>query len=206
MAINGLDKRASKLEGSLDYLRRQKEAEEREAWREANSERLRFEMFLRQYGPEENNFGWAKGCLADKERDAEAHAEAEAALAQEDMLRRILTHYDEEGSVDYASMDTTEKAFANLFELLFLVVDDNALFMQDIDYWEHKLGLDLPPFVDLIKAIDEHTGSPDWRQICYLEDRQHELLKQACLEHEDGRARALQYRATHQEENGAQEA
>jgi hypothetical protein len=194
MAVTNLDRRASKLEDSMESLRQQKEAEERKAWREENSERLRFEMFLRQYGPGEDNFGWAKRCLEDKERDAEAHADAEAALAQEDMLRRILTHYDEDGVVNFTSMDTNEKAFANLFEELFQVVNDNDLFMRDVEDWEHKLGLDLPSFVDLIKAIDEHTGSSDWRQIRYSEEGQHGLLKAAYTDFENRRARALQYR------------
>jgi hypothetical protein len=186
-------------------LRQQKETEERKAWREENSERLRFEMFLRQYGPGEN-FDWARTTKEDKERGAEAQAETEAALAQEDMLRRILTHYDKEGVVNYTSMDTNEKAFASLFEELFLVADDNDLFMSDIEHWEHKLGLDLPSFVDLIKAIDEHIGSSDWRQICYLEKRQHNLLEAAYTDFENRRARALQYRANkNQEESKAQE-
>jgi hypothetical protein len=205
MAVTNLDRRASKLEDSMECLRRQKEAEERAAWRRENSERLRFEMFLRQYGPGEN-FDWARKTNEDKERSAEAQAEAEAALAHEDMIRRILAHYDKEAVVNFTSMDTNEKAFAHLFEDLFLVVDDNDLFISDTEYWEDELGLDLPSFVDLIKAIDEHTGSSDWRQICYLEERQHDLLKHACLKHENRRARALQYRATHQEEGNAQEA
>ena len=100
MAISGLDRRASKLEDSMESLKQQKEAEERKAWREENSEHLRFEMFLRQYGPGEN-FDWARTTKEDKERGAEAQAETEAALAQEDMLRRILTHYDEDGVVNY---------------------------------------------------------------------------------------------------------
>ncbi len=205
MAIAGLDRRASKLEDSMARLRQQKETEERKAWREENSERLRFEMFLRQYGPGEN-FDWARTTKEDKERGAEAQAETEAALAQEDMLRRILTHYDKEGVVNYTSMDTNEKAFASLFEELFLVADDNDLFMSDIEHWEHKLGLDLPSFVDLIKAIDEHIGSSDWRQICYLEKRQHNLLEAAYTDFENRRARALQYRANkNQEESKAQE-
>ena len=193
MAVTNLDRRASKLEDSMESLRQQKEAEERKAWREENSERLRFEMFLRQYGPGEN-FDWARTTKEDKERGAEAQAETEAALAQEDMLRRILTHYDKEGVVNYTSMDINEKAFASLFEELFLVADDNDLFMSDIEHWEYKLGLDLPSFVDLIKVIDEHTGSSDWRQICYLEERQHGLLEAAYTDFENRRARALQYR------------
>ena len=205
MAITGLERRTSKLEDSMESLRQKKEADERMAWRRENSERLRFEMFLRRYGPGEN-FDWARATKDDKERDAEARAEAVVTLAQEDMLRRILTHYDENGVVSYTRMDTNEKAFANLFEELFLAVDDNNLFLSDIEHWEDKLDLDLPSFVDLIKAIDEHTGSSDWRQICYLEERQHSLLKHACLEHENRRARALQYRATHPEESNDQEA
>jgi hypothetical protein len=204
MAISGLDRRASKLEDSMESLRQQKVTEERKAWREKNSERLRFEMFLRQYGPGEN-FDWARTTKEDKERGAEAQAETEAALAQEDMLRRILTHYDKDGVVNYTSMDINEKAFASLFEELFLVADDNDLFMSDIEHWEYKLGLDLPSFVDLIKAIDQHTGSSDWRQICYLEERQHGLLEAAYTDFENRRARALQYRESEkQKESMAQ--
>jgi len=204
MAISGLDRRASKLEDSMESLRQQKEAEERKVWREKNSEHLRFEMFLRQYGPGEN-FDWARTTKEDKERGAEAQAETEAALAQEDMLRRILTHYGGDGVVNYTLMDTNEKAFASLFEELFLVADDNDLFMSDIEHWEYKLGLDLPSFVDLIKAIDQHTGSSDWRQICYLEERQHGLLEAAYTDFENRRARALQYRESEkQKESMAQ--
>jgi hypothetical protein len=207
VAITGLERRTSKLEDSLEHVKRQKEAEERAAWRRENSERLRFEMFLRHYGPGEDNFGWAKRCLADKERDAEAHAEAEAALAHEAMLQQILTHYDENGVVNYTRMDTNEKAFAHLFEELFQVTDDDELFRYDIEYWEYKLGLDFPPFVDMIKAIDEHTGSSDWRQICYLEERQYHILKHACSVYEERRAIALQRRTQEaQEESKAQEA
>ena len=52
MALSGLDRRASKLEDSMEGLKRQKEADERKAWREANFERLKWEMFLRNHGPE----------------------------------------------------------------------------------------------------------------------------------------------------------
>jgi hypothetical protein len=77
--------------------------------------------------------------------------------------------------------------------------------MRDIEHWEYKLGLDLPSFVDLIKAIDEHTGSSDWRQICYLEERQHGLLEAAYTDFENRRARALQYRESEkQKESMAQ--
>ncbi len=99
-------------------------------------------MFLRQFGPGDDNFGWAKGCLADKERDAESHA-AEAALAQQDMLRRVLSHFNGR-IVNFQSMDNNEKDFASLLEELFNLVDDSYLFMRDIEYWEDKLGLDLP--------------------------------------------------------------
>lgn len=159
-------------------------------------------MFLRHFGPGDDNFGWAK---ADKERNDEDQAEAEAALAHQDILQRVLSHYNG-WVVDFRPMDTNEKAFASLFEELFMVVEDSYLFRFDLDYWRDKLGLDLPPFVQLIKAIDEHTGGSDWRQICYLEERQYALIKTMCQEYEADRARALQYRATHQEEGNAQEA
>ncbi len=45
----------------------------------------------------------------------------------------------------------------------------------------------------MIKAIDAHTGSSDWRQICYLEEGMHELLKNAYTEYEDRRIRRLEF-------------
>jgi hypothetical protein len=50
MAITNLFNRASKLEDSLEHLRLQKAKEDRDAWRQANSERLKWEMFLRVHG------------------------------------------------------------------------------------------------------------------------------------------------------------
>jgi len=88
MAIAGLDRRASKLESSLDYVRQQKEAEERKAWREKNSERLSWEMFLRNHGP---------ASISYTAEDIEKHDDKEeirAAIACREMLQKVLTKYD----------------------------------------------------------------------------------------------------------------
>jgi len=193
MAIAGLDRRASKLEDSLEHVKRQKEQEERKASRWENSDRLRWEMFLRCFGPGEN-FNWARPDLEKPERGEEANAEAEAALLLEEALKRVLAHADRDGNLDYKSMDSSDKAVANLFDTLFMVIEDEYLFKSDLEHWEHTLGLDLPSFVDLVKAIDAHFGSSDWRQICCLEESQERLLKAIYEKHEADRTRALKYR------------
>ena len=53
-----------------------------------------------------------------------------------------------------------------------------------------KLGLDeiRPPFVELIKAIDEHKGSSAWREICFLQVNQDAMMKRLFENYEDGQA------------------
>jgi hypothetical protein len=160
MSIDRLDRRG--------HLKRQKEAEERQAWREKNSERLRWEMFLRSFGPE-GDF--------DHLGETPENAEDEAAFAHREMLQRILKHYKDDGTVDYESMSFEEKAFADLFEELFMVIDDYSLLDLDIDYWRFNLNIDLPQFHELISRIDEHLGSRDWRDICYLQEAQDNLME-----------------------------
>ncbi len=193
MAITGLDRRASKLEDSLEHIKQQREREEAAVWRKENSERLRWEMFLRHFGPGDS-FNWARGSLEEPGKDSEAHAEAEAALSLEESLKRVLSHTDSDGNLDYQSMDSSDKAVANLLNTLFMVVEDSYIFKMDLEHWGDTLGLDLPPFLELIKAVDAHLGSPNWRQICCLEESQKALLKNAYEDHEFTRARALQYR------------
>lgn len=193
MAITGLDRRASKLEDSLGYIKQQREREEEAVWRKENSERLRWEMFLRHFGSRDS-FNWARRSLEDPENDAETHAEAEAALSLEESLQRVLSHTDSDGNLDYQSMNSSDKAVANLLNTLFLVVDDTYLFKMDLERWRDILGLDLPPFIELIKAIDTHLGSSNWRQICCLEESQKQLLKTMFEVYEFTRDRALQYR------------
>jgi len=52
----------------------------------------------------------------------------------------------------------------------------------------------------VIKAIDEHTGSPDWREICYLQERQDAIMERLFENYEAGRARYLRYKAEQQKE------
>jgi len=168
------------------HLKLQKDDEERQAWRVKNSERLRWEMFLRSFGPE-GDFDYLGETSVDPE--------GKAAFAHREMLQRILKHYDEEGIADYESMSFEEKAFAHLFDELFMVIDAYSLLDIDIDYWRFKLNIDLPHFSELISRIDEHLGSSDWREICYLQEAQDDLRERFRENWEFMRADAVQRRA-----------
>jgi hypothetical protein len=196
MAITNLDRRASKLEVSLSHLKRQKEADERKAWREANSERLQWEMFLRNHGPE--SIEWTE---EDFEKYPDEKEEIEAGIACRKMLQRVLAKYKEGWIVDYNAMDETEKAFAHLLEEFGVYIDPYSLFDQDLDNWLNKLGLEeiRPPFVELIRAIDEHIGSSDWREIRYRQDVQDAMMERLFENYEAGRATYLRYKAEHPE-------
>jgi len=178
MSIDRLDRR--------DHLKLQKEAEELQAWRVKNSERIRWEMFLRSFGPE-GDF--------DHLGEMPVDAEEEAAFAHREMLQRILKHYTGDGTADYESMSFEEKAFAHLLDDLFMVIDDYELLDTDIDYWRFELNIDLPHFPELISRIDEHLGSSDWREICYLQEVQDHLMEFFLENWEIRRANALQRRA-----------
>lgn len=196
MAITSLDRRASKLEDSMDHLRRQKEAEERKAWREANSERLKWEMFLRNHGPE--SIEWNE---KDIEKYPDEKEDIEAGLACRKMLQRVLAKYKGH-VVHYGDMDPIEMAFAYLLEEFCMRMDTYRLFDSDIYYWQDKLGLDeiRPSFIELIRAIDQHTGNSDWREICYLQENQNAMMERLFENYEAGRARYLRYKAEHPEE------
>jgi hypothetical protein len=174
MSIDRLDRRG--------HLTRQKEAEERQARREENSERLRWEMFLRSFGPE-GDF--------DHLGETPKNAEEEAAFAHRELLQSILKHYTGDGTVDYESMGFEEKAFAHLFDELFMVIDDYSLLDMDIDSWRFQLNIDLPQFPELISRIDEHLGSSDWREICYLQESQDYLMERYLEKWEIMRSNAL---------------
>ena len=60
------------------------------------------------------------------------------------------------------------------------------------------LPLVRPPFVELIKAIDEHKGSSAWRKICFLQVNQDAMMKLLFENYEDGRAHYLIYKAEQQ--------
>ena len=168
------------------HLQRKKEDEEIQSWRKKNSERLRWEMFLRNFGPE-GDFDHLGEIPEDEEE--------EAAFAHREMLQQILNHYSEDGTADYESMSFEEKAFAHLFDELFMVIDDYELLDTDIDYWRFKLNIDLPHFHELISRIDEHLGSGNWREICYLQVAQNNLMELFLENWEIMRTNALQCRA-----------
>jgi len=143
-------------------------------------------MFLRNFGPD-GDFDY----LGDEPVDAEE----EAAFAHREMLRRIVKHYNKDGYLDYESMSYEEKAFAHLFEELFLTIDDYDLFDLDIDHWRYLLKIDLPHFPELISRIDEHLKNSEWREICYFEEAQDNLMKQYCKNWEILRESGLKNRA-----------
>jgi hypothetical protein len=198
MAIANLDNRASKLEESFEHLKKQKEIEERKAWREANSVRLHWEMFLRNHGPASIEFTDED---IDKYNDK---GEIRAAIACREMLQKVLAKYDG-WIVNYEAMDETEKAFAYLLEEFHAYLDQYSLFETDLENWQYKLGLDdsRPPFIDLIKTIDEHLGNSEWREVCYLQERQDSMMEKLFENYEDGRARYLRYKAEHPEKEEA---
>jgi len=156
------------------------------SWRAETAERIRWEMFLRNFGPD-GDFDY----LGDEPLDAEE----EAAFAHREMLRRIVKHYNKDGYLDYESMSYEEKAFAHLFEELFLTIDDYDLFDLDIDHWRYLLKIDLPHFPELISRIDDHLKSSEWREICYFEEAQDNLMKQFCENWEILRENGLKNRA-----------
>jgi len=197
MAMTSLDRRASKLEDSMDHLRRQKEAEERKAWREANSERLQWEMFLRVHGPDSIEYTEED---IEKASDPDYKEEIKAEMACKKMLQRVLAKYDG-WIVNYETMDETEKAFAVLLENFHIYENVFDLFRLDLETWGDKL--DLKPelsFVEEIKAIDEHTGSSDWREVCYLQEKQDAVMEHLFEYEEARRARYLRYKAELPEE------
>ncbi|MGD0953811.1 MAG: hypothetical protein ABR985_15720 [Methanotrichaceae archaeon] len=196
MAVSGLDRRASKLEDSMDGIRRQKEADERKAWREDNSERIQWEMFLRNHGP---------ASIEYTDENIEKYSdkgEIRTAIACREILQRVLAKYKDH-IVDYEAMDATEKAFAYLLEEFCMCMDTYRLFDRDLENWQYKLGLDeiRPPFVELIRAIDEHTGSSDWREVCFLQENQDAIMRRLFENYEDGRAQYLKYKAEQANEN-----
>ena len=199
MAIAGLDRRASKLEDSMARLRQQKETEERKAWREANSERLEWEMFLRVHGPEavevtEEDIG--------KTEDPERKEEIKAELAYKKLIQKVLAHYKEGWIVDYENMDETEKAFAWLLEEFHVFEDREDLFEMDYERWTDKLTIKPDvPFVEAIRAIDKHVGNSDWREICYLQVHQDAMMENLFEKEENRRASYLRYKAQHPEES-----
>ena len=84
-----------------------------------------------------------------------------------------------------------------------MCMDTYRLFDSDLEHWQYKLGLDeiRPHFVELIKAIDEHTGNSDWREVCFLQENQDAIMRRLFENYEDGRVQYLKYKAEHATEN-----
>lgn len=197
MALTNLFNRASKLEASLKHLRLQKAEEEREAWRQANCERLQWEMFLRNHGPESVEVTEED---LEKTSDPEGKDEIKAELAFKKLCQQVLSHYDG-WVVKYANMNETEKAIAWLLESLYAYRDIEDLFKMDLDTWACKLNLGPElGFVEEIKAIDAYVGNTDWREVCYLQKNQDAMMERAFEYEEDRRARYLRYKAEHPED------
>ena len=190
-----------KSAGALQTLaeeQRKRKAEAREQWRIKNTERLRWEMFLRNHGPDSMYMNQTPEDLVKYPDEAE---EIEAAIACRKLCQPALKKYKGH-IVDYKAMNDTEKAFACLLEDFNTFIDTDFLFGEDLDRWSDKLGLDesRPPFDDLIAAIDDHVGNSDWREIYRLQEAQDDMVEQARETYEDLRERYLRYKAEHPED------
>ena len=203
MAITNLDRRTSKLEDSLAHLKQQREAEERKAWREANSARLQWEMFLRVHGPESEEITEED---LEKTDNPERKEEIKAQLAYKKLIPNVLAHYKEGWIVNYGPLNEAEKALAWLLEEFHVYEDSESLFELDFEQWTDKLNIGPEvPFVEAIRAIDEHVGNSDWREICYLQEHQDAMMESLFEKEEDRRARYLRYKAAHPEEDDGEE-
>ncbi len=155
-------------------------------------------MFLRNHGPESINY-----IEKDLEEavESESKEEIKAELAYKTLCQKVLSHYKNGWEVDYTGMDETEKALAFLLECFYSYLNRTELFIQDFENWEWKLKLKPElSFVEAIKAIDEHMGSSDWREICYLQEHQDRMMERAFEVEEERRVAYLKYKAEHPED------
>lgn len=195
MSLTGLDRKISKLDESMDYLRRQKAAEERAAWRRENSDRLKWEMFLRNHGP--SSIEWTEEDIKKYTLEEE---DIKAGIACRAIMQRVLAKYKDGWQVDYAAMDETEKAFAFLLEEFNIYVDFYNLLERDFENLYCKLGLDeaRSPFLEVLKAVDAHMGGSDWREVCYRQEAQDRFMMRLFENYEAGRANYLRHKAEEQ--------
>jgi hypothetical protein len=187
--MKDIDKRIGELEIQAEPSRRKMEREARIQWRKDNSQRLRWEMFLRVWGPDSDWYG------------TPGEDEPDEIRAYRSMLKRVLKHYNgqpdlfEESAFDYDKMRHDEKAFAYVFNGRFIDIEDHKLMDCDIHNQCGRLGINDNPHVnplsELIKVIDTDMGGSDWRQICYTEEQQQELDESFGI-HSDGSFRCDQ--------------
>lgn len=74
------------------------------------------------------------------------------------------------------------------------------LLERDFEETAYKLGLDeiRPPFLEVVKAIDEHRGGSDWREVCYRQETQDRLTMRLFENYEEGRANYLRHKVEEQ--------
>ena len=108
MSLISLDNRTTLREDSLAYLKRQKGTEERIACGKANSDRLRWKMFLRVHGVDSE--GWTELDL-EKTTSHDSREEVKAFLAYRKILQSGISKY-EGRIVKYDDMTEEEMALA----------------------------------------------------------------------------------------------
>ncbi|MCJ7443951.1 MAG: hypothetical protein MUO26_05390 [Methanotrichaceae archaeon] len=179
MSIKSLERRASSISLSLERVRLQKQADELEDWRGQNADRLRWDLFLLLQDPalmHPNNL------KVDKEDFEKQNRFAESNLAYYAMINRVMKHgFNKDGYLNRLNMSTEELAFAECLETHYQSIDDEDLLSNGIFQLSLQFGLGLAWFekkMSYAKAtqiIDEHRGSPEWRQICGTSKEQREL-------------------------------
>jgi len=127
-----------------------------------------------------------------------------ARKAFRDAFKKALPHYSSHiEDVDFSGMNEAEKAFIICLDYYFWETDWFDLLSWDLEAWEEKLGLGdnvLPPFDELIEAIDKHCGTLDWKEIFYHQEGQDEAMERLRNRYESRRERRLEYLAEHPEE------
>lgn len=184
MEVNNRHNEISQSKDSLAAIQSPKDIE----WRRKNVERVRWEMFLRNHGLGSEYF--TEDDL-EKIADHGRKEDMKAYLSYQRVLKRTLSKFD--GYVPrYELMTEDEKALAWAMEMFYVFEDPFLLFLLDYDQWGGQLNFDPElSFVEGIKAIDAHLGRADWREICYHQEEQDELIKRVYDHEEDRIARYL---------------
>jgi hypothetical protein len=170
-------KAAPQIQQAVDEIARKKAAA-LEEWRQANCNRLSWDLFALTQGPKlENpiNYTHEKG---ESEDDA---VFVDCYLAYFAMLDRVLKHgCDEEGFLDKSKMSAEEMAFTVCLEHLFWGSEDDLL---STGIFNQSIALGIAPallegtmsYAEAVQRIDDHRGGPEWRQICGSNEAQAEL-------------------------------
>jgi hypothetical protein len=150
-----------------------------EEWRQQNSGRIAWDLFALIQGPKLENPDNLTYIVGD---DKDWGVLVDSRWAYFAMFDRVLKHgWNDEGNLDMRKMSTEERAFAVCLEQLFWHYEDDALLDSAITNQSRALGNGLAlyegemSYAEAIRLIDDHRGSPEWRQICGSNEAQAEL-------------------------------